>query len=1016
MSGAGTTRAEGGFFTDGGSTLNERRLVLAGGETGTFETSSNITGANGARLVIESGAVFEHKNNGNFEVGGGMAPRLVNRGTYQVTAVATAGNPNLYWELQNSGVLEVTAGGKYNISGQIYDSGETANRTEGTYRSADGPLELNIGSDTLMTGPGALMAPESGGTVQVSAPLSGEGAFEVGGTLDVQFPIFVDGGRVTLQGGQILRSTSTDTALVQQDGRLEGAGSITGVVVAKDGEVQPGTDGATGTVTVDGVYKQATGVRLNAELGGTTPGTEYDVLTANETDLAGELRLEQLSGFNPTTADTLRLVKWTGGVRTGQFDQISGQSTFDEPLKVQYDSGDNAVEVAGKILPGRDVDPTSFSDTLMFSKARTRSLRIENTATDSDAEDLEAMIQAQDNPSWLMVSPTSVSIPQGGTETIDVELSAQSTSPGTYRDTIEVTDPELDGAVQVPVQLTIQRPAITLSSSPTPASPGTAVTVEVGIPSTFTPVDGTLSYRAAGAETFQTTSMDVSGLTDNTEGTVSADVPGDAVTKVGVQYHVRLTGPDSTGSVTIHTPSGGTTRPVFVSVSFGEIQADGSFPQERYRMLTVPVETGDRSVFELLTDQYGSYDPAQWRFSRWNTAESSYREGSEVGPLETGQAAWLVVKRGIPLTVTGGGQSVDASAPEKIALQPGWNQVGNPFPFPVAWSEVTRPDPVRPPVGYDASRSESERFRFGVDVLEPWEGVFVYNSADTSVALTVPPVGGTSGSSSMTGRALTAKTGEGYRLEATASVSGGEQQWSSRPVQIGVSGNAEKGLGDEDRVRPPAVRSRVRLHVAPSEGPALARSVKPLGKESSGAKTGRVWDLRLQMNNDAQAAGPAYLRLATSGPLPEGVQRYVVDRDRNRRLVTTHGTAKVPLSKGQSPRQLRVIVGTEAFAKAHSEGADLAVTETKLRANAPNPFAESTTIPYQVAEEAHVRISVYDVLGRRVAVLVDGQREVGVHRVQWGPDDHGDALASGVYFCRMKAGGNTSTQKLVVVR
>jgi hypothetical protein len=83
-----------------------------------------------------------------------------------------------------------------------------------------------------------------------------------------------------------------------------------------------------------------------------------------------------------------------------------------------------------------------------------------------------------------------------------------------------------------------------------------------------------------------------------------------------------------------------------------------------------------------------------------------------------------------------------------------------------------------------------------------------------------------------------------------------------------------------------------------------------------------------------------------------------------------------------------------------------------LRAPAPNPFNPVTSVPYYLPEEQRVRISVYDVSGRMIAVLVDGVRAAGEHTVQW--DARG--LASGVYICRLEAGEYASTTKIVLVR
>ncbi len=83
-----------------------------------------------------------------------------------------------------------------------------------------------------------------------------------------------------------------------------------------------------------------------------------------------------------------------------------------------------------------------------------------------------------------------------------------------------------------------------------------------------------------------------------------------------------------------------------------------------------------------------------------------------------------------------------------------------------------------------------------------------------------------------------------------------------------------------------------------------------------------------------------------------------------------------------------------------------------LRQNYPNPFNPSTTIEYGLGRRQHVRLLVYNELGQRVATLVDGAEEAGVHSVRF----DGSRLASGVYFCRLSAGNQILTTKLILLR
>jgi len=91
----------------------------------------------------------------------------------------------------------------------------------------------------------------------------------------------------------------------------------------------------------------------------------------------------------------------------------------------------------------------------------------------------------------------------------------------------------------------------------------------------------------------------------------------------------------------------------------------------------------------------------------------------------------------------------------------------------------------------------------------------------------------------------------------------------------------------------------------------------------------------------------------------------------------------------------------------------------RLAQNYPNPFNPSTVIEYSIKEPSHVRLAVYDVSGRLVRVLVDGdQRAAGSgYRAVWdGTGAHGEPVASGVYFYRLTTERFTRTRKMVLLK
>jgi hypothetical protein len=85
--------------------------------------------------------------------------------------------------------------------------------------------------------------------------------------------------------------------------------------------------------------------------------------------------------------------------------------------------------------------------------------------------------------------------------------------------------------------------------------------------------------------------------------------------------------------------------------------------------------------------------------------------------------------------------------------------------------------------------------------------------------------------------------------------------------------------------------------------------------------------------------------------------------------------------------------------------------------NVPNPFNPSTTIRYYLPEKCRVKVAIYDVAGRTIANLEDRDRPPGHYSLAWnGRDNLGKPAASGIYFCRLQAGKEMRSRKMVLLR
>jgi len=92
-------------------------------------------------------------------------------------------------------------------------------------------------------------------------------------------------------------------------------------------------------------------------------------------------------------------------------------------------------------------------------------------------------------------------------------------------------------------------------------------------------------------------------------------------------------------------------------------------------------------------------------------------------------------------------------------------------------------------------------------------------------------------------------------------------------------------------------------------------------------------------------------------------------------------------------------------------------TEFGLDQNYPNPFNPTTKLSFALPTNAHVQLTVYNVLGQAVRTLVDEDMAAGTHEVTWnGRNSEGTQVSSGIYFYRINAGNFSATKKMMMLK
>ena len=95
---------------------------------------------------------------------------------------------------------------------------------------------------------------------------------------------------------------------------------------------------------------------------------------------------------------------------------------------------------------------------------------------------------------------------------------------------------------------------------------------------------------------------------------------------------------------------------------------------------------------------------------------------------------------------------------------------------------------------------------------------------------------------------------------------------------------------------------------------------------------------------------------------------------------------------------------------------ELAVDEIQLLQNFPNPFNPSTRISFQLPAKAHTTLTVYNMLGQVIEILIDEDLSPGEYQVSWeGVNQSGQELPSGIYFYELRANNFSQIKKMVLL-
>jgi hypothetical protein len=511
-----------------------------------------------------------------------------------------------------------------------------------------------------------------------------------------------------------------------------------------------------------------------------------------------------------------------------------------------------------------------------------------------------------------------------------------------------------------------------------------------------------LLFRRTGAEA----ALDSVDFTGN-----QAQIPAGINTQRGCEYAIAAI--DNAGN-RARTPANGFYSIQAILTGDGGVktnQAGQPVAQHQgsqvtdYRIFSVPFVLDNKTPTSVVEDDLGSYDDSKWKLLDVNNGSlRDYPSIRNLSIVDPGKGFLLIVNMPNIIIDAGSGRSASVFTHRQISVSAGWNLIGNPFDFDIP-ADSLKLNGIVPELWY----LDGTGWRNNPTQLNKWEGLAVW--AANAGILTIGPT-----------------SGSGLKISVADQFSG--ENWGLRVIAegaqskdidnyIGISSSAQtnnRSIWHE----PPRLAGAVSLSIKTDQQLLQTEQDNPVRSVSSYIKSsdpeGNFWDFELTA---ASAGEKITLFFEQFGTIPVEYQKYLIDPELKMAYDLENAGWKHEFkTSNRTTLQFRVVIGETGFTEANSMGMSLIPNAYELRQNYPNPFNPNTTIIFTLPQSELVRLEIFDLLGKRIKTLIDDRIvEAGYHSAEWdGLNNSGEAVASGVYFFRMRAGKMVKMRKAVLTR